>query len=367
MNNNYKNMALYLTLNCNLGCSYCFCGKKYKQDMSIETLEKAMSFFNSVSNENDSSITFFGGEPMLKFNLIEHAIKLNNTVYNNKFSFNITTNGTLFNNENTEFLKKNKVGILLSLDGDRESHDQNRYFISSKTGSWDIIMHNVGKYFNNKLPVRLTFTTETVKALYDNIAKLLNSGFRNIAFYPADGYSWREKDIYIFRQQIDKIADLYLNQYELCNEISIHWIDKSIRSHILGGGNKCMPGISQFAVAPDEKLYPCNRTNFSDPLFKIGTLNDGFIEEKLEYIRAELSKYDPECENCALKNRCSACPIEIMENESSMYKIPGWYCRMNQYVIKTADKIAAYLYKEKNNLFMKNFYHRNIDFEDCHD
>lgn len=360
-------MALYLTLNCNLGCSYCFCGKKYKQDMSKETLKKSMSFFNSVSNKERNSITFFGGEPMLKFDLIKYAVDLNRSVYNNKFKFNITTNGTLFNEENSKFLRENDIGILLSLDGDKKTHDKNRCFALSKTGSWDTIINNVRTYFENQLPVRLTFTTETVINLYDNLNTLINMGFRNIAFYPADGYNWNEEDIFTFDRQIDRIANLYLNEYRLSHRLGIHWLDKSIRSHILGGGSKCMPGLSQFAVAPDETLYPCNRTNFSDPSLKIGTLDFGFEKNKLDYIKAELLKSDPECEECALKNRCNACPIELMENGGRMYNIPGWYCHMNQYVIKAADKVASILYNEKNKLFLNNFYHANIEFEDYND
>jgi len=343
-----------------LGCPYCFCGKKYKQDMDIETLEKAIAFYDQVSTGRECTITFFGGEPMLKFNLIKHAINLNNTIYKSKYKFSITTNGTLFNSENTEYLKNNNVSILLSLDGDKESHDMNRFYLSNKEGSWETVMKNAEKYFNNQLPVRLTFTPQTVSNLYTNIEMLLTKGFRNIAFYPACGSIWKNDDIENFEKQIEKIAALYLNEYKNNNSINIHWIDKSIRSHILGGGSKCMPAISQFSVTPDGSLYPCNRTNFSNPSLNIGSLDKGFKTEKIIEIREELLKTDPECEGCSLKDRCNACPMEMLEYTKTLYKIPGWFCNMNQCVIKAADKAAECLFKEKNELFMNAFYLKNI-------
>ena len=44
-------------------------------------------------------------------------------------TFVITTNGTLLTKEKFEFFVKNKFSIMVSLDGEKESHDVNRRFV----------------------------------------------------------------------------------------------------------------------------------------------------------------------------------------------------------------------------------------------
>ena len=360
----YRSMILYLTLNCNLGCPYCFCGRKFDQDMSEETLCKSMEFFNGICTEQNPNITFFGGEPLLKMDLIKYAVHLNETKYDGKFGFSITTNGTLLTRETADFLRDNQVGVLLSLDGDRESHDRNRFYKASGRGSWDDIIRNVKNNMDRPCGLRLTFTPENVGALYHNISLLYEMGFENIAFYPACGPEWTEELIDQFEEQFIAIAKLYESCYEEKKNINIHWIDKSIRSHILDGGGRCKPGIAQFSVTPSGEFYPCNRTNFADPVLQIGTLETGLDYEMLEKLDEELNAVDPDCQQCALKNRCNACPMEALAYCGNLFTVPEWFCDMNQRVILLSDKIAERLYKNKNPLFFRRFYHRDAGEQD---
>lgn len=353
----YNSMTLYLTLNCNLECTYCFCGKKYKENMTKETAEQAMDFFNDNCTDK-ANITFFGGEPLMRMDLIKDIIELNKIKYNNKFKFSITTNGLNLVPNNFKYLVDNNVNILLSLDGDKESQDKNRPQKDGK-GSWDIIMKNLEKC-EIRLPLRLTISKETLSNLSNNIIKLHKKGFDSITFYPASGVEWKGKDFEIFDSHIHEITKYMYECYSSDKVLKNHWIDKSIQWYIINKSNSCNLGVFQFSVTPNGNIYPCNHTNFEDKLFLLGDINNGIDNDKVKWINKQINISDPECSECSFINRCKYCNMNMYEETKELWKIPDWFCTMNQIVIKHSDDLASKLYKEKNTCFMKRFYGKDI-------
>jgi sulfatase maturation enzyme AslB (radical SAM superfamily) len=76
-----------------------------------------------LGKDERKGVTFFGGEPMLMYDqIIVPLIKYIENTYNiNEFHFDITTNGTLLNEERLVFMSKYSIYPLLSIDGDRET------------------------------------------------------------------------------------------------------------------------------------------------------------------------------------------------------------------------------------------------------
>ena len=63
-------MLLGLTDNCNLACSYCFVKQK-PLEMTYEIAEKSVEWLlSNHSNDSTPLVTFFGGEPLLKYDYI---------------------------------------------------------------------------------------------------------------------------------------------------------------------------------------------------------------------------------------------------------------------------------------------------------
>ena len=65
------NLTLHLTDNCNMDCSYCI-REKCPKDMSEEVLYKACDL--AFSKGTRAGLCFFGGEPLLKKDLIFKAL-----------------------------------------------------------------------------------------------------------------------------------------------------------------------------------------------------------------------------------------------------------------------------------------------------
>lgn len=349
----YNDMTLYLTLDCNLKCRYCFCGKKYKDNMSEETAEDAIGFFDKVCSEK-ANITFFGGEPLLRMDLIKYIVSLCKEKYPEKFTFSITTNGLLLIRENYRFLTDNDIYILLSLDGNKETQDSNRPLLNGQ-GSWDVIMKNI-EATGTRFPVRMTVSRMTLSSLADNIISLHRKGFESIAFYLASGEPWNDEDFAEFEKQLNELTCYLMECYENGNAPSIHWIDKEIRMYIADKGSKCSLGLNQFSVTPNGNIYPCNHTNFEDRCLQMGNIYEGLDGAKTAWIEAELARRDPECVGCKFEKRCSCCNMDNYEETGKLWKAPDWFCTANQIVIRQADLMASKLYKARNACFMKKFY-----------
>ena len=107
-----------LTKSCNLNCEYCYLHKNKDSIMKNEIAEKGIRFLVNgaiKNNQNYIDIGFFGGEPTLEIDLMEHIldyayayteqIKITEGISNTP-RFNLTTNGTIFNNRLEQFLNK---------------------------------------------------------------------------------------------------------------------------------------------------------------------------------------------------------------------------------------------------------------------
>ena len=105
-------LVLQVTKQCNLRCKYCaYSGNYYNREhsssrMRFETARKAIDFYLKRSDKFDKlSVAFYGGEPLLEFELIKKCVKyILENKGDKKVTFPMTTNGTLLTQEVTELL-----------------------------------------------------------------------------------------------------------------------------------------------------------------------------------------------------------------------------------------------------------------------
>jgi uncharacterized protein len=138
-----------LNLDCNLGCKYCYEGKrKGKHYMSADTADDFILFLKSgvLRNKDGVNLIFYGGEPLLSVDMIV-SISKNIRAFAKKqgmaFNFTLTTNGTLLTSQIVKKLKP--LGLRsasITLDGPREVHDAFRSF-KAGMGSFDTIVRNI--------------------------------------------------------------------------------------------------------------------------------------------------------------------------------------------------------------------------------
>ncbi len=156
INNHAEILILNVTDRCNLRCKYCaFSGAYHGQrvhgidSMSLDTALLAIDQFiaraeKTLQNpEKKLAITFYGGEPLLEFDLIKEILRQVHQVrypsLSGRITHSLTTNGTLLDEEKLQLFSQHRVMLKVSIDGPKEFHDHNRIHRDG-SGTFDTVM-----------------------------------------------------------------------------------------------------------------------------------------------------------------------------------------------------------------------------------
>jgi uncharacterized protein len=130
---------------CNLRCKYCFIGKlsdNKVEYMSKDTLRIALEKFSDHLNKikaEKGMIVFYGGEPLINFEVIKYGILLSKEKkYNIEFS--IVSNVTLLTPEIAQFIKDNNTSLGVSIDGPKDITDRYRVFEDNSKSVYDAVL-----------------------------------------------------------------------------------------------------------------------------------------------------------------------------------------------------------------------------------
>lgn len=171
-------LRISLTERCNMGCSYCFQQRIYsgaQPVMSRDTFVKTIMWLFDNAYGQIPSIQYFGGEPLLRMDLIKLGDAMLKEATNKAalsgYHQSITTNGTLMTDEIANFLIDNSIGTIFSLDGWKEVNDTKRKFKNGR-GTFDDVMGGISRYrkAGGSLSILLTVQPDTLSNL-KNIVK----------------------------------------------------------------------------------------------------------------------------------------------------------------------------------------------------
>lgn len=118
-----RNVQIELTTNCNLDCKFCNkedntlfrrtgC-KRWKKPLLPLTLEEWQAIVLQLTKLGCKELTFIGGEPLLEFGLLSSIVKF--AQRNGIKEFTIYTNGTQLDSQILDFIKENKIKLVIQL------------------------------------------------------------------------------------------------------------------------------------------------------------------------------------------------------------------------------------------------------------
>jgi uncharacterized protein len=196
-----KYSALNLTHNCNLRCSYCYAGPKQQRSMSPRIALQAVDFLASQS-KGRCTITLFGGEPLLEFDMIRQLVEYSQETYDSKIAFRMSTNGTLITPEVLQFLQKYDIYFTLSIDGNQAQHDLCRRYANNR-GSYQDISDKLQTIYNfNPYTIAVSvIVPETAGYLAAGVKDLFGKGFRYVLQTLDYSAQWKSKDITTMKEQ----------------------------------------------------------------------------------------------------------------------------------------------------------------------
>ncbi|MBN2723057.1 MAG: radical SAM protein [Deltaproteobacteria bacterium] len=358
---------LHLTKECNLRCAYCYAGKHGEtlamtDEIAFRAVDMAIS-----EGKNNACISFFGGEPLLKFPQIktisEYALK-QGIEKKCKIHFRMSTNGTLFTEEILEFCRKNKVYFALSLDGNKESHDLSRH-LPDGSSSFDIIDSKLDMIltYNPYTVVTHVITPDNVYFVSDSMNWMWERGLRFVAHQvDFSDERWTPELFVILKKQYEELGKWYLKAARSGTHFFMTLFDEKLKTHInapIFVGDVCDFGRTKVSVAPDGTIFPCVRFVSDDPdslNYVIGNVGTGFTKSREYWIMKNLEGR-PQCDGCSLVGRCANyCGCTNWTTTGSINEVSPVLCEHEKMVIEIADNLGEILWKEKNPWFIAKHY-----------
>ncbi len=218
-------LTLVLTADCNLGCSYCYENSKRRSHMDWATLRAALDFGINWGRPGVKLI-FSGGEPLLRFPMIERAVAYaeDQAPPRARPKFVLLTNGTLLDEDTIRFLKKNRFEVQLSFDGVAEAQNLRG------AGTFDaldrlltVLALRHRDFFRRHLKVSMTVTPGTVGCMADSVKYLLGKGVERLAIAPSltDCSGWRSGRQLELKREFARIARASLSHYRRTGKIPV--------------------------------------------------------------------------------------------------------------------------------------------------
>lgn len=355
-----KALCLHIAHDCNIRCKYCFASQgNFKGEnllMDFNTGAKALDYLiENAGNRRNLEVDFFGGEPLLNFQVVKDLVaygKKKAAKWNKNMRFTITTNGTLLNEENMDYINENMENIVLSVDGNKETNDRMRYTVNNQ-GTYDIILPKIKRMVEKRgdkpYYVRGTFTKFN-REFSKDVIHLAEQGFRNISVEPVvapkeNDYALSREDLAVIKRQYDVIEEAYFDKLGTADEFEFfHFkmnLDKNPCQEKRAMG--CGAGVEYLSITPEGDIYPCHQFA-GNPDFKMGSIwNETKLNPDISSSFKNASvDHKAACKDCWAKYYCSGgCHANAYHENNNLLEPYEMGCEMEKKRIQNSIIIEA--------------------------
>ena len=369
---------IYMTEACNIRCSYCFVDDKHnhrhlhdpvsyeREADKVDMVGKIIDFIvNDPNGQMSKYIHFFGGEPLIRAKSIDRICREVNErikvlLPKCTITWGITTNGTLLTDENCQMMKRNGIGVQLSLDGSEEGNDVHRQLMGGdqakkrighnfsdvettgeKYGAFKLVkIANYLKYFGDN--ARMTLTIDNLRFLNQSIVEMKAMGFKSFSVIPdSDAGSW-DGHWDDYREEVTKLWDRCMQD----DTITVNFV-KQIMDGLMANKpaptHLCQAGRNVIGISVDGDIYPChdflgkyskNPQTAHD--LQIGHIDKGWTlnTAKFEDVKCDsnvVSGAGYDCKTCHAQSVCErGCPYVNHASEGAVKTVNSTYCRITR-------------------------------------
>lgn len=345
LNNNIQKLCLQITQNCNFRCKYCVYSGDYEtrghqnKVMSWDIAKKSIDFLiEHCRSAHGLNIGFYGGEPLMNFELIKKCMIYAEThIEGKEIGYSMTTNGSLLTDEIVEELLKRNFKLTISIDGPKDIQDANRIMANGK-GSFDTVYNNI------------TDLCKRYPRLKENLSYSMVFDPRN-GFEKIEEFVFKEKDMFndapilgsIINENFKKEeegritwSENFTEEWEYCKfkymlfltgKLSDKYNSKIMRDIFLElikrmkktrenykklgkedhPTGQCVPGEIRLFVNADGIFFPCEKVSETSKIMQIGDLENGFDFCKVRKLLNIGKLTEEECRNCYAFRHCNVC------------------------------------------------------------
>lgn len=346
----FSNLSLILTGGCNFSCSYCY---QEKDDLFLDptVVERAIEFF-FPRFENECSILFYGGEPLLAKDTIistVHAVKAENRRQRKNIQYSISTNGSLLDNDTLRLFDKNRFTVLLSFDG--RAQEKGR-----KKGSFPVVSGTLERLLDRpriELLTNSVFTPETVADLSASIRDIVERGVRDAQISFTNHRPWGRDALARLGSELSDLRGFLLAFRRKKGYVPVTNFRASTELGIFG----CRAGEDRMALSPDGRLWGCHlfydfHKKMKSPTaarYCFGDLDSFITHDRRIYPRI-LARYadlrmdyfhTPEkfCGLCRDVHDCAVCPVDAAFASGIIGRIMPVDCRIRKIVRKEKQRL----------------------------
>ena len=318
-------LSLQVTNECNFKCRYCLYTRENKIDrthenikMSWDVAKRSVDFL--WRNSKDSSkinIAFYGGEPLLNFNLIKKVVAYADEVFELKnITYNLTTNGSILTDYIIDFLAEKNFNIAISLDGPELVQNRHRKFYTNGNDTFHVVWKNVVRIKNRQPewyesnvffhPVLMhNEDPEEVFAFFSENGVSRGRVILNLA--SLDGIDFDNSDA-TFLSHADGIIQSQSNN--MSRNAKTRFMREIYESRLIPvtwhHSGPCVPSSKKIHVDSRGFIYPCEKLidSFSNT---IGDIDHGIDDDKVNNILNIGKMTEDTCRSCFAMRFCNIC------------------------------------------------------------
>lgn len=344
-----------LTEKCNLRCKYCIYGEMYvvnskhnDNDMTFDLAKSVIDYFVNLKHKisirkSQQTISFYGGEPLLRFDLIKQIVEYTSSIDCIEYNYTITTNGLLLDKYYDQ-LANWGVRLLISLDGDEYSSQYRK--TKSGNSSFNVIYNNILN-LKKEYPKYFKYNVSFNSVIHDKnpLDKLLDFMKSNFGKEPQCSSL---SSAYLNKDLIEEYHKISNNDFEKlnekCSDLSTEYVFRmksniatiisfinaysgyrfqdmkslvsfSQEEHYIPSGT-CTPFLVRLLVSAEGVLFPCERIGYTYSLGRVTSDNEMEIKlsEISDYYNSMYKKIASKCSICYNVYNCSTC---LFQNDFS--------------------------------------------------
>lgn len=324
-------LTITTTISCNFGCNYCFQSHSKEQMEDVDEAAILAVVEKHLPENTYLNITWFGGEPLTNFNLVENlAPKLEALAKErgSRYSHSIITNGFLLTDKMVERMRAltRMSFIQVTLDGGQEHHDVRRVLLSGK-GTYKRILDNVERAAD-VAPIHIRVNVD--KTNVDGIEAVVDDYFerglkdRGVQIYLAHTRAYTEasasvKDVALSKEEFADLSmqfDFFMFQRGLGRTAQL---PKPRHGTLCTADSQ-----NSYVLSPKGRVFKCWNDAASTDTKSLAGLMDAQGEiTHFEENRSYWEDHDPygfeACKTCSVQPLCKGgCPWEAKKHDAKI-------------------------------------------------
>jgi sulfatase maturation enzyme AslB (radical SAM superfamily) len=347
--------------------------------MEWDTLRAALDLLMQ-SEQQEVSLTFYGGEPLLELPHIKKGVRYIEAKKppGKDCKIHIITNGLLLNRTTVSFLARHEIGTQISFDGIEPAQELRAPGTFERLDSLLVRLRETEeRFFNDLCSVAITVSSRNVGYLSDSFAYFLDRGLHTIAISPlvTHDQGWRPDLIGVLVEQIAAILLMSRYHRRRTGVTAFVPFQATTRDEPAASGGPAMCSAAnpdELALGVDGRVHRCvmlidSYQNIpAGPLtcgpeqLRLGDLGHPDLDRRLEAFPAAVkaagiftNKQDKhssyrQCNGCRYLHQCSICPVSICHIPGNVdpKRVPDLPCALNLVVLAAREVFLGELWPE---------------------